>query len=446
MIQEGIILPKKDKTISTPTAAKPPQTLMVGIDPHRATNMVCLLKNDGSEIGRRFRVGNNRPGMQQLTHRLNELAATGEFDSVQLMTEATNWYWLGMCYTLPPSSSLPLQIRAINPRLTANFKKALSVEDHTDTSDSFVLAERLRMNRDLPLPFDPDRLYLPLRLLTRQRYHLARTLIREKAYAANIIYLKISEYTAPDKQPFSDVFGVTSRAVLTEFGSLEQILTMPLEELAEWIKQRGKGRFADPVDTARKLQTVARDSFVLPQSFQRPIQIALGLSLQQISTLEKQLKQLDTAITEQLAVLELPSTISTVPGIGPVFAAGLIAEIGDVSRFDNDDDKVAKMAGFKWRRHQSADFEAEDTPISKHFNRYLRYYFCEAAQSVRIREPEYATYYKKKYNEATKHHHKRALVLTARKLVRLVVHLLATRQTYQPRSARSNKPADQSNT
>ena len=440
-------MPKKDQTVSTQTGANPPQTLMVGIDPHRAMNMVCMLKSDGSEVGRRFRVGNNRPGMQQLSKRLNELAATGEFASVQLLTEATNWYWLGMCYTLPASSSLPIQVRAtFGPRLSANFKKALSIEDHTDMSDSFVLAERLRMNRDLPLPFDPDRLYLPLRLLTRQRYHLTRTLIREKAYATNIIYLKISEYSVPDKQPFSDVFGATSRAVLTEFDSLAQILAMSLDDLAAWINQRGKGRFADPADTARKLQTVAQDSFVLPQSFQRPIQIALGLSLQQISTLEKQLKQLDIAITEELTALELPPTISTVPGIGPVFAAGLIAEIGDVTRFDNDDDKVAKMAGFKWRRHQSADFVAEDTPISKHFNHYLRYYFCEAAQSVRIREPEYAAYYKKKFDEATKHHHKRALVLTARKLVRLVVHLLATRQTYQPRSTRSNKPSDQSNT
>ena len=435
-------MPKKDRMKSVATVAKPSQTLMVGIDPHRATNMVCLLRSDGSEIGRRFRVGNNQPGMQQLSKRLNELAQTGEFEGIELLTEATNWYWLGMCYSLPTASQLPIQIRAtFGPRLSANFKKALSVEDHTDTSDSFVLAERLRMKRELPLPFDPDRVYLPLRVLTRQRYHLMQMLKREKAYANNIIYLKISEYTAPDKQPFSDVFGVTSRAVLTEFESLEQILAMPLEALAAWISQRG--RFADPVATARKLQTVASDSFVLPQSFQRPIQIAMGLSLQLIDALEKQAKQLDTAITDQLAALELPNTI---PGIGPVLAAGLIAEIGDISRFDNDDDKVAKLAGFKWRRHQSADFEAEETPISKHFNRYLRYYFCEAAQLVRIHEPEYAAYYKKKFNEATKHQHKRALVLTARKLVRLVVHLLATRQTYQPRSARSNKPTDQSNT
>ncbi|NJM39770.1 MAG: IS110 family transposase, partial [Anaerolineae bacterium] len=115
-------------------------------------------------------------------------------------------------------------------------------------------------------------------------------------------------------------------------------------------------------------------------------------------------------------------------------------------RFNADDDKVAKMAGFRWRRHQSADFVAQDTPITLHCNRYLRYYFCEAAQLVRIHEPEYEAFYKKKFDEASKHHHKRAIVLTARKLVRLVVHLLATRQSYQPRSARSNKPADQPNT
>ena len=75
--------------------------------------------------------------------------------------------------------------------------------------------------------------------------------------------------------------------------------------------------------------------------------------------------------------------------------------------------------------------------MAQHCNRYLRYYFCEAAQLVRIHEPEYGAFYQKKYNEASKHRHKRAIVLTARKLVRLVVHLLATRQTYQPPEARS---------
>jgi transposase len=63
--------------------------------------------------------------------------------------------------------------------------------------------------------------------------------------------------------------------------------------------------------------------------------------------------------------------------------------------------------------------------------RYLRYYFCEAANSVRLHDAQYAAYYLKKYREVRAHQHKRATVLTARKLVRLVVRLLATDQPYQ---------------
>jgi hypothetical protein len=44
----------------------------------------------------------------------------------------------------------------------------------------------------------------------------------------------------------------------------------------------------------------------------------------------------------------------------------------------------------------------------------------------------YNEYYQKKYNEVPKHQHKRALVLTARKLVRLVDVLLRNHQLYTP--------------
>jgi hypothetical protein len=63
----------------------------------------------------------------------------------------------------------------------------------------------------------------------------------------------------------------------------------------------------------------------------------------------------------------------------------------------------------------------------------LRYYLCEAANSVRMHDASYAAYYEKKYNEVPKHKHKRAVTLTARKLVRLVVRLLTTNEPYQAR-------------
>ncbi|BFH13767.1 hypothetical protein PMJ10TS2_33950 [Paenibacillus melissococcoides] len=74
-------------------------------------------------------------------------------------------------------------------------------------------------------------------------------------------------------------------------------------------------------------------------------------------------------------------------------------------------------------------------------NRFLRYYLVEAANSVKNRDPEFREYYRKKFNEVPKHQHKRALVLTARKLVRLVDVLLRNDQLYTPR--RKVKPTEQ---
>jgi transposase len=406
--------------------------VMVGVDLHRKASVVRLVDTRGHDIGKPLHVRNNRPGMESLGQQLEAIAQQGEYDGIAVAAEATNWYWLGMFYTLSQSSQMPVDMYVFNPRLTANYKKAMAEEDHTDISDALVIAERLRMARELPPAFVQDTRYHPLRLLTRYRFHLMQMLVAEKNYALNLIYLKASEYTAPDKQPFSDVFGATSRAVLTEFASCAEILAMPLDQLADWLDQRGRGRFVDPSEQARRLQSVARDSFVLPDAFKTPLNQCLSLAIQHIVSLEQQLKRLDAAIAERLQTI--PNTLTTIPGIGPVCSAGIIAEIGDIQRFNGDDDKIARFAGFKWRRHQSADFEADDRHLSLQCNHYLRYYFCEAADFVRINEPEYAAFYHRKYNEVTKHQHKRALVLTARKLVRLVTRLLTTNQPYRPRS------------
>lgn len=56
----------------------------------------------------------------------------------------------------------------------------------------------------------------------------------------------------------------------------------------------------------------------------------------------------------------------------------------------------------------------------------------EAADSVRKRSSEYTDFYNLKFHEVNKYQHKRVLVLTARKLVRLVYALLKTNRLYIP--------------
>ncbi|EDK35764.1 Predicted transposase [Clostridium kluyveri DSM 555] len=105
------------------------------------------------------------------------------------------------------------------------------------------------------------------------------------------------------------------------------------------------------------------------------------------------------------------------------------SSLGSVHAFPNNN-AIAKYAGIVWKENQSGGFKAENTPMNKAGNRYLRYYLIEAAGSVVRHIPEYQEFYKKKFAEVTTHQHKRALALTSRKLIRLIFGLLAKNQLY----------------
>ena len=70
--------------------------------------------------------------------------------------------------------------------------------------------------------------------------------------------------------------------------------------------------------------------------------------------LESQIKVLEKAIEQQFEII--PNTLTSIPGIGPVYSAGIIAEIGDIHRFESQA-SVAKYAGLVWTQHQSGNFK-----------------------------------------------------------------------------------------
>jgi len=148
-----------------------------------------------------------------------------------------------------------------------------------------------------------------------------------------------------------------------------------------------------------------------------------------IRALKSSLKEVNKAIEKEMKGFSNP--LLSVKGIGPVYAAGIFACIGNIKRFSTHD-QIAKLAGLVWKRNQSGKFEAEERRLIREADRYLRYYLVEAANSLRVHNEEYRIYYQKKYWEVKKHQHKRTVVLTARKLVRLVFALLSKNQLYGP--------------
>ncbi len=402
--------------------------LFVGVDVSSEDLKVCTMNSDGDTLDS-FTVLNNYDGATHLRDRLLSLVKKEETKEIHIGLESTSVYSWHPAMFLHEDDSLQKQgckVFTINPKLISKFREAYPDLDKTDYMDAWIIADRLRFGR-LPMTVVMQEQYIALQRLTRMRFHLVHNLTREKQYFLQHLFYKCSAFTSEVE---SSVFGHAITELLLEKYSLDEIGSMDLADLADYLKEKGKNRFPDPEMVAKCIQKAARSSYRLSKCVEDTIDILLATSIESIRTIKQQIKQIDKAIERLLD--GIPNTLETIPGIGRVYCAGILAEIGDIHRFD-DQAAIAKYAGLTWRKHQSGKFQAEDTKRIKSGNRFLRYYLVEAANSVKRYDSEFQDYYRKKFAEVPKHQHKRALVLTARKFVRLVDALLRNDQIYTPR-------------
>ncbi|PEZ46349.1 IS110 family transposase [Bacillus thuringiensis] len=403
--------------------------LFVGLDVSSFDMKVCFLDGEGNKLDK-FSVSNDLPGAMTLKEKLLQCVTDKGIDTLKIGLESTSVYSFHPSMFFHHDEDLQrfgTKVFLLNPKQIANFKKSYSDMNKTDEIDAFVIADYLRFGRN-QMSILKENQYVALQQLTRSRYQLVKMLTKEKQHFLQHLSFKCNTFS---QEVDSSVFGTSMMELFLEKFSLEELADMPLEELAEFLQKKSKNRFGDPTCVASTIQKAARTSYRLDRIVEDFIDVLLGTSIEVIRAYQKQIKELEK-ITKRI-MAGLTQTLESIPGIGPVFAAGIIAEIDQIERFD-DETKIAKYAGLYWRKHQSGRFTAENTSLSRNGNHYLRYYLVEAANSVRKHVSDYQEYYVKKYNEVPKNQHKRALVLTARKLVRLVDALLRSHQLFTPES------------
>ena len=409
-------------------------TLFVGIDVSSKSNYVFAMDFFSNKL-LSLEVQNNLPGAETLLQHLIHTLTKNNFSHLTIAMESTSFYSWHIANFLASSEALVWfkpKVYCLNPRIINAYKKSFVDMDKTDPLDALAIADFARVGKITTSPWLGNQ-YIALQRLTRCRLHLIENVSRVKSYILSNIFLKFSELAVADKKdkPFCDTFGASSIATLTDFLSTEDIAGTSIDELVTFLVDKGKNRFVNPEATAKLLQKAARDSYRLDKALADPLNATIAASLNCIKALEKEVKSLDKAIIKAVKVLsthEFDCAFS-INGIGPVFAAGIIAEIADITKFDNQA-SLAKYAGLTWRKKRSGRYTACETFLTKTGNKYLRYYLLEAANSVKNNDQEYHDYYSKKYNEALLHKHKRALALTARKLVRLIFALLRNNQLY----------------
>jgi len=409
-------------------------TLFVGIDVSSKSNVICALDFSSNKL-LEFTVSNNQPGAIELSLKIRTLMTGGKFKAVIFALESTSFYGIHIANFLSSDEGMLAfnpYVYCLNPKMIANYRKSFIGLDKTDPKDAFIIADFARVGRITVAPWRGSQ-FLALQRLTRHRLHLVDCITREKTYMVSNIFLKFSELSIlkEEEHPFTNNHTATATAILTEMLSLEEIVAMSVEDLIAFICKVSKNRFADPKKVAFILQQAARNSYRLDKCLYEPLTISIASSFNCISAYQAEIKVIENAIEKVIKGLNTTEyqCLVSIPGIGPVFASGILSEIGSISAFHSQD-ALAKYAGLVWKQTQSGDFRADDTRMSKAGNKYLRYYLIEAANSVKNNISEYHEFYRKKYGEVKTHQHKRALALTSRKLIRLIFGLLAKDQLY----------------
>ena len=411
-------------------------TLFVGIDVSTQNNQVCAISFD-QDVFFNLSFPNTPDGCDNLITSVLTFVDKEKFDSIIIVTESTSIYDYHVCSYLSSKLSLiniKVVIYSVNAKSISNYKKSYIEMEKTDPGDAFLIADFARVGRCNNLrPFRAAQ-HIALKRLSRERYHLAEQLVREKNYVLNNIYLKISGLmTLPNRDlPFSDNFSASNTKFLTEYSSPFDLAERPLNEIIDYFKSTSKNRCDDYNKIASLFDKVIRSSYRLDQAAYDPITISITASINLIKCIENQIKMIDKAIVKEMKGLYPNEYLSlmSIKGIGPVFAAGILCEIGDISYFKNDS-SLARYAGFYWKKNDSGKFTSDTKYSAYSCNKYLKYYITQATQMSVMHNFDYTSdFYRKKYNEAATHKHRRALVLTSRKLIRLIFVLLRDKKLY----------------
>jgi transposase len=358
--------------------------LFCGIDIAKRKHVALVMDDTGRTVEAAFSIPNNRSGFDRMVTTLRALS-----DEVTIGLEATGHYWLAL-YDELTRQGYPVTV--LNPFQVAAYRRSGLRKLKTDASDAGWIADLMRVATPAPTSQSIPTI-LQLRELTRFRFRLVQQISDCKRKILSILDRVFPEY----ETLFSSVFLKSSRALLEEATTAQEIADFDLAELANLLASASRGRFGR--QKAAAIQEVARQSVGIG-FLADAVRIEMRCLLQQIDLLHGQVSQLDTQVRTLMD--QLPQYITSIPGVGPVTGAAILAEVGDVHRFSSVE-KLVAYAGIDPSVYETGEFKASQAHMSKRGSPYLRHALWQAASMAIRYEPELQAYYRTR-REAGKPH------------------------------------------
>lgn len=332
--------------------------------------------------------------------------------------EATGHYWYPI-YSFLKAKGYTIYV--INPNQSDSLRKMYIRQTKNDSIDSFLIAEVIRFGQ-FGTTSMADENILAMRQLCRYRDSVISSRTEIKLRIGTIMEQIFPEY---EKQ-FSSLWVSTSMGILEKYLTPENIENAPIDELFEIIKDKSHNRLTKA--KAISIKEAAADTFGIKIA-QDAFSFQLKQLIDRMNFLDKQIEALDIEIMKYYE--QFDCYLHTIPGIGIIGAATILAEIGDISRFKNSSALVA-FAGIDPTVRQSGEFNSTHNHMSKRGSPYLRHAIFLAATTCSFHNSPLNAYYKKKRDQGK--HHLTATGAVARKLTTVIYAVLQDSKPYEPKS------------
>ena len=304
----------------------------------------------------------------------------------------------------------------ISPLLSAKVRKSDIRGTKTDSKDCASIAKVFYL-KELRIYSKIDEIYADLKEKSRYYDFLMDEMKRWKIEFRRLLDII---YPGFDKV-YDDLYGDLIQAFLLEYSHPETIRKRRLDTIAKFLEKHTCHKEAYCIRQAQTLKEYAE-------------KCASGCSSKSylvrqfdtvIHNLNAQIKHLEIVLEEIVELAKkLPNydSIKSIPGIGDNLAARILAEIGDIERFNNASQLVA-YTGIDPQIYQSGQISGLHLKISKKGNKKLRclLYLAVTCMIKTSRDTVIVDFYKKKKADGLAS--KSALVASMNKLIRIIYSL-----------------------
>ena len=388
---------------------------IIGIDIGKNHHEASIVSPKGRQIGHSLRFATTHKGADSLMRFI--FKNIGNSHCVFGM-EATGHYWYPI-YSFLKAKGYTIYV--INPIQSDSLRKMYIRQTKNDSIDSFLIAEVIRFGQ-FGTTSMADENILAMRQLCRYRDSVISSRTEIKLRIGTIMEQIFPEY---EKQ-FSSLWVSTSMGILEKYLTPENIENAPIDELFEIIKDKSHNRLTRA--KAISIKEAAADTFGIKIA-QDAFSFQLKQLIDRMNFLDKQIEALDCQILEYYEKFDC--YLHTIPGIGMIAAATILAEIGDINRFKSSSALVA-FAGIDPTVRQSGEFSSTHNHMSKRGPPYLRHAIFLAATTCSFHNSPLNAYYKKKRDQGK--HHLTATGAVARKLTPVIYAVLRDSKPYEPKS------------